>query len=78
MSGDAVITPAFKMTNAKAIIFGGSLDNPVAESTKQCLRAYKKFTADYPEYEVDVKLCAFTVEEMKEAEQEYGAFKQEN
>ena len=121
--GDAVITPAFKMTNAKAIvhavgpnfavtpaafkelfdayynslvvlkdngyhsisfplissgIFGGSLDNPVAESTKQCLRAYKKFTADYPEYEVDVKLCAFTVAEMKEAEQEYEAFKQEN
>ncbi len=59
-------------------IFGGSLDNPVAESTKQCLRAYKKFTADYPEYEVDVKLCAFTVAEMKEAEQEYGAFKLEN
>ena len=59
-------------------IFGGSLDNPVAESTKQCLRAYKKFTADYPEYEVDVKLCAFTVEEMEEAEQEYGTFKLEN
>ena len=24
-------------------IFGGSLSNPVAESTKQCCRAYKKF-----------------------------------
>ncbi len=121
--GDAVITPAFKMTNAKAIIhavgpnfavtptafkelfdayynslvvlkdngyrsisfplissgiFGGSLDNPVAESTKQCLRAYKKFTADYPDYDVDVKLCAFTTSEMKEAEREYEAFKQAN
>ena len=119
--GDAVITPAFNMTNAKAIIhavgpnfavtptafkelfdayynslvvlkdngyhsisfplissgiFGGSLDNPVAESTKQCLKAYKKFTADYPEYEIDVKLCAFTASEMKEAEHEYEAFKQ--
>ena len=97
--GDAVITPAFNMKNAKAIIhavgpnfarnhnafrelfyayynslkvlmengyhsisfplissgiFGQSLDNPVAESTKQCLRAYKKFTEDYPEYDVDV------------------------
>jgi O-acetyl-ADP-ribose deacetylase (regulator of RNase III) len=59
-------------------IFGGSLDNPPAESTKQCLRAYKKFTADYPEYDIDVKLCAFTASEMKEAEYEYEAFKQTN
>lgn len=110
--GDAVITPAFNMSNAKAIIhavgpnfaitpkafkelfdayynslkvlmenryhsisfplissgiFGGALDNPAAESTKQCLRAYQKFTADYPDYEIDVKLCAFTASEMKEA-----------
>ena len=42
-------------------IFGGSLENPVAESTKQCLRAYQKFMADHPDYEIDVKLCAFTV-----------------
>lgn len=111
--GDAVITPAFNMKNAKAIIhavgpnfavtpdafkelfdayynsltvlkengfhsisfplisagiFGGSLDNPAAESTKQCLRAYKKFTEDYPEYDIDVKLCAFTTAEMRDAE----------
>ncbi len=59
-------------------IFGGSLDNPVAESTKQCLRAYKKYTADYPEYDIDVKLCAFMASEMKEAENEYEAFKQAN
>lgn len=114
--GDAVITPAFAMANAKAIIhavgpnfnvtpkafeelfmayynsmkclmdngyhsisfplisssiFGGSLANPVAESTKQCCRAYKKFTADYPEYDVDVKLCAFTASEMGKAEEEF-------
>lgn len=117
--GDAVITPAFNLTNAKAIIhavgpnfavtptafkelfdayynslvvlkdngyhsisfplissgiFGGSLDNPVAESTKQCLRAYRRFTSDYSGYDVDVKLCAFTAMEMKEAEREYNAF----
>jgi len=111
--GDAVITPAFKMTNAKAIIhavgpnfavtptafeklfdayynslivlmnnyyhsisfplissgiFGGSLDNPVAESTKQCCRAYKKFIRDFPVYDVDVKLCAFSGREMQEAQ----------
>ena len=115
--GDAVITPAFHMKNAKAIIhavgpnfgntptafkelfdayynslltlmnngyhsisfplisagiFGGSLDNPVAESTKQCCRAYKKFTADYPMYAVDVKLCAFSSNEMIEARKEFN------
>jgi len=111
--GDAVITPAFKMTNAKAIIhavgpnfaitpkafeellyayynslvvlkdngyhsisfplissgiFGGTLENPVAESTKQCCRAYKKFITDYRDYDVDVKLCAFSKSEMAEAQ----------
>lgn len=114
--GDAVITPAFGIKNAKVIIhavgpnfsvkptafkelfdayynslivlkdneyhsisfplisssiFGGNLDNPVAESTKQCIRAYNKFIADYPEYEIDVKLCAFTSEEMTKAKKEY-------
>ena len=110
--GDAVITPAFNMKNAKAIIhavgpnfavtptafkelfeayynslvvlkdngyhsisfplissgiFGGNMEHPAAESAKQCLRAYKKFTEDFPDYEVDVKLCAFTTGEMAEA-----------
>ena len=116
--GDAVITPAFNMTNAKAIIhavgpnfaytpaafkelfnayynsikvlmenefhsisfplissgiYGGSLDNPAAESAKQCLKAYKKFTADHPEYEIDVKLCAYTASEMEEAAKVFSA-----
>ncbi|WP_029231795.1 macro domain-containing protein [Butyrivibrio sp. VCB2006] len=111
--GDAVITPAFNLTNAKAIIhavgpnfavtptafeelfkayynslvvlkengyhsisfplissgiFGGNLANPVAESTKQCLLAYKKFVQDYPDYEIDVKLCAYGQNEMMKAE----------
>ena len=48
-------------------IFGGSLANPVAESTKQCCRAYLKFIADYPNYNVDVKLCAFSAREMQDA-----------
>ena len=114
--GDAVITPAFNMKNAKAIIhavgpnfskpnktfkelfeayynslkvlmengyhsisfplissgiFRGSIEKPVAESTKQCFMAYKKFTEDYPEYDVDVKLCAYTSSEMREAQEEY-------
>ena len=49
-------------------IFGGSLDNPAAESAKQCFRAYRKFVSDYPNYDVDVKLCAFSVKEMQEAQ----------
>lgn len=110
--GDAVITPAFQMTNAKAIIhavgpnfavtpnafdalfaayyhslmvlkengyhsiafplissgiFGGSLKNPAAESARQCMNAYRQFIVDYPDYEVEVRLCAFTMSEMQEA-----------
>lgn len=112
--GDAVITPAFQMKNAKAIIhavgpnfsvtpeafkelfdayynslvvlkengyhsisfplissgiFGGNLDHPAKESTKQCLRAYEKFISDYPDYNVQVLLCAFGASEMKDAEE---------
>ena len=49
-------------------IFGGSLANPAAESTKQCCRAYLKFVSDYPDYDVDVKLCAFSAKEMQDAQ----------
>lgn len=117
--GEAVITPAFHMKNAKAIIhavgpnfgntpsafkelfeayynslkvmmnngyhsisfplisagiFGGSLDHPAAESTKQCCRAFNKFTEDYPEYDVEVKLCAFLTREMEEAKKEFAKY----
>ena len=115
--GDAVITPAFNMKNAKAIIhavgpnfavtprafmelykayynsmkvmmengyhsisfplissgiFGGSLDNPAAESTKQCCIAYLDFIKDYPDYGIDVMLCAYGKNEMIEAEKEFN------
>lgn len=111
--GSAVITPAFNLTNAKAIIhavgpdfgrtpkafrelfaayynslkvlmenglhsisfplissgiFGGELADPAGESTKQCCRAYLKFVADYPDYPIDVKLCAFSEKEMLAAQ----------
>lgn len=110
--GDAVITPAFSMKNAKAIIhavgpdfrrtprafkelfdayynsfvvmmnngyksisfplissgiFSGNLSHPAAESAKQCLRAYNQFVKDYPDYEIDVKLCAYGMGQMAEA-----------
>lgn len=115
--GDAVITPAFRMTNVKAIIhavgpnfsytpnafkelfdanynsmvvlkdngyhsisfplisagiFGGNLPKPAAESTRQCLKAYKKFIEDYPDYDIDVKLCAFGTQEMIDAKAVYN------
>ena len=47
------------------------MPNPVAESTKQCIRAYKRFVSDHPDHEIDVKLCAFTASEMSRAEKEY-------
>lgn len=110
--GEAAITPAFNMTNAKCIIhavgpnfyitpnafkelfnayynsmkvlmengyhsisfplisagiFGGRLENAPGESTKQCYRAYKKFVEDYPDYDIDVKLCAYSDDEMEKA-----------
>ena len=45
-------------------IFSGALQNPAGESAKQCVRAYKKFISDYPDYDIDVKLCAFSDNEM--------------
>ena len=109
--GEAVITPAFNITNTKAIIhavgpdfyktpnafkelfdayynslivlkknnyhsisfplissglFGGNLENPVRESAKQLIRAYNKFINDYPNYDVEVLLCAFNDNEYNE------------
>ena len=57
-------------------IFGGSLSNPVAESTKQCCRAYKKFTEDYPNYPITVILCAFSSNEMVEAQKTFDSMMQ--
>ncbi|MCR5104784.1 MAG: macro domain-containing protein [Eubacterium sp.] len=49
-------------------IFGGNLRDPAGESAKQCIKAYRKFTEDFPDADVDVKLCAFTSAEMARAE----------
>ena len=55
-------------------IFGGNLPNPVEESTKQCCRAYNKFVSDYPTYDVDVKLCAFSAKKMQTAQGIFSLF----
>ena len=54
-------------------IFGGMLENPAGESAKQCIRAYKKFTEDYPDYPVYVKLCAFSDSEFAKVKTEFDA-----
>ncbi len=50
-----------------ASIFGGALDDAPDESTKQCLRAYRDFTADYPDYDIEVILCAYKASEYASA-----------
>ena len=117
--GDAVITPSFKLDNAKAIIhavgpnfsvspkafkelfdayynslvvlkdngyhsisfplissgiFGGNLAHPAAESAKQCLRAYSQFKKDFPDYIIDVKVCAFGRAELADAQIEFDNY----
>ncbi|MBQ9314291.1 MAG: macro domain-containing protein [Clostridia bacterium] len=117
--GEAVITPAFNITNAQYIIhavgpdfnrtpeafqelhnayynslkvminnglhsvafplisagiFGGNLDNPPAESVKQCLKAYHQIIEEYQNYDVEVLLCAFSQKEMHEAEKIFDSY----
>ena len=48
-------------------IFGGSLENPVAISTKYCIKAYNSFVIDNLDYDVDVLLCAYSEREYMEA-----------
>lgn len=53
-------------------IFGGNLENPAAESTKQMCKAYSDFVAEHPTYDIEVLLCAFSQKEMREAKQVIG------
>lgn len=55
-------------------IFGGMLADPAGESAKQCCRAYNKFISDYPNYNVEVKLCAFTLAEIQSAQSVFDSF----
>ena len=54
-----------------ASIFGGNLADAPGESAKQCIRAYKQFTGDYPDYEIEVTLCAFTASEMSSVTKQF-------
>ena len=111
--GDAVMTPAFNIKNAKVIIhavgpnfsvtpqaydalaaayynalkvlmqngwhsisfplissgiFGGSLPNPAATSAEMCLKAYSRFINNHPDYDIDVRLCAYSTDEYQTAQ----------
>lgn len=54
-------------------IFGGRLENPVVESTKQCCRAYRQFVRDYPDYDVKVLVCVYSGAEMPDAKAAFDA-----
>ena len=53
-------------------IFGYGLDNPPGESCKQCLNAYNNFVKDYPEANINVKLCAFSDKEYLECSKQFN------
>ncbi len=121
--GDAVITPAFNMNNARNIIhavgpnfgitpnafdklnlayynsmkllkdkflysisfplissgiFRGRLENPVRESTKQCIEAYIKYNESHKEHSIKVLLCAYTENEYNEALKIFKEYKLDN
>ena len=48
-------------------IFGGDLEDPVAISTKYCIKAYNKFVIDNYDYDIDVLLCAYSDDEYEKA-----------
>ena len=48
-------------------IFGGNLPNPAEESAKQCSRAFRKFLQDFPDYDINVMLCAYDSKEYNAA-----------
>lgn len=52
-------------------VFGIGLDNPVAVSTEHCVKAYKQFVKDNPDYELKVILCAYTAHEYESANPEF-------
>ena len=52
-------------------IFAGDLKDPVKVSTRECIKAYNAFISKYPDYNIDVILCAYTPLEYKQSIDEY-------
>lgn len=55
-------------------IFGGTLKDPVAESTKQCCIAYNQFIIDYPNYDIDVIVCVYDPKGLLSAKREFEKY----
>ena len=53
-------------------IFGGNLDNPARESARRCCEAVRLFVSKYPDYEVNVLLCAYSANEYEKAMGYFG------
>ena len=53
-------------------IYGGNLKNPASVSAKECINAYNKFITDFPDYEINVILCAYSKKDMNEAQKEFN------
>ena len=59
-------------------IYGGNLENPVGESTKQCIEAYLKYSEEYEESSIVVLLCAYAEKEYEEALKVFKEYKLDN
>ena len=55
-------------------IYGIGLDNPVEESTKQCLNAYNDFINKYKDYNINVKLYAYSNNEYMKVRDYYDIY----
>lgn len=48
-------------------IYAGNLQNPIANSIVYCKKAYEDFTREYVDYDIEVRICAFSEEEKRVA-----------
>ena len=56
-------------------IFSGNLENPIEISTRECIKAYKRFIEENKEYDIEVLLCTFTLDAYKKAKIEFDNIK---
>ena len=55
---------AFSLLSAG--IFGGNLEKPARISAQKCIEAFNDFTSNNKDYSIDVKLCAYTLDEYEQ------------
>jgi len=52
-------------------IFGGNLKDPVETSAKECVKAYKYFRKNHPDYPINVLLCVYDEDKYSSAEKAF-------